>query len=330
MNRKRPICAAGWPRLPKTGIGPKWLPTTNCRRGDVVLVLFPDSNLRTAKRRPALVVQADELGTDIPQTIVAMITSNTARAGHPSRVMVRLGSEAVAGTGLLMDSAVMADNLATIHYAKAELRKLDRLVKTKRISRSSLELRIKKTLGREYLSRFVVTEIGGDDRQPTLRWHVDAALRRQLEKTRLGLRVLCTDHHLWSTGRIVQAFRGQWNVEELFRRAKKGGVAPWGPSHQWADGSIWLHTFATVLGLMLVSLAKITLGTRDSALAMMGGLAEIRETLVRTTTRGPGRRATVMIAPELSATKRRAVEAFELDRWMPTLLSCMTTRPVRA
>ena len=148
-----------------------------------------------------------------------------------------------------------------LRKAKTELSKLDRLVKAKRISRSSLEQRIKKTLGREHLSRFVVTEIGGDDKQPTLRWHVDAALRRQMEKTRLGRRVLCTDHHLWSTGRIVQAFRGQWNVEELFRRAKKGGVVPWGPSHQWADGSIRLHTFATVLGLMLVSLAKIALGT---------------------------------------------------------------------
>ncbi len=31
-------------------------------RGDVVQVLFPNSNLRTAKRRPALVVQADNLG----------------------------------------------------------------------------------------------------------------------------------------------------------------------------------------------------------------------------------------------------------------------------
>jgi hypothetical protein len=162
-----------------------------------------------------------------------------------------------------------------------------------------------------------------------LRWHVDTSLRHQMEKTRLGRRVLCTDHHLWSTGRIVQAFRGQWNVEELFRRAKKGGVVPWGPSHQWADGSIRLHTFATVLGLMLVSLAKIALGTGDSALAMMGDLAEIRATLVRTTTRGPGRRATVMIAPELSTSQRRAVKAFDLGRWMPTLLSCMITRPVR-
>src|ERR1700675_1484306 len=216
-----------------------------------------------------------------------------------------------------------------LRKAKAELSKLDRLVRTKRITRSSLEQRTRKTLAREHLSRFVVTEIGGDDQQPTLRWHVDAVLRRQMEKTRLGRRVLCTDHHLWTTGRIVQAFRGQWDVEELFRRAKEGGVVPWGPAHQWADGSIRLHTFATVLGLMLVSLARITLGTDASARQTMESLAEIRATLVRTATRGPGRRATVMIAPELNTSQRRAVKAFELDRWLPTLLSCMTTRPVR-
>jgi len=40
-----------------------------------------------------------------------------------------------------------------------------------------------------------------------------------------------------------------WNVEELFRRTKKGGVVPWGPSHQWVDSSLRLHTFATVIGL---------------------------------------------------------------------------------
>jgi len=217
---------------------------------------------------------------------------------------------------------------AALRKAKAELSKLDRLVESKRISRSRLEERIKKALAREHLLQFVVTEIGGKGKKLTWRWHVDAARRRQLEKTRLGRRVLCTDQHLWSTGRIVYAFRGQWNVEELFRRAKKGGVVPWGPSYQWADGSIRLHTFATVLGLMLVSLAKIALGTEASALAMMGELAEICATLVRTTTRERGRRPTVMLAPELTAQQRKAVRVFELDRWMPTLLSCMTTRPI--
>jgi hypothetical protein len=218
---------------------------------------------------------------------------------------------------------------AALRKAKAELEKLDRLVEARRISRSSLEQRIKKALAREHLSQFVVTEIGGGEKTPTFRWYVDAGLRRQLERIRLGRRVLCTDQHLWSTGRIVYGFRGQWNVEELFRRAKKGGVVPWGPSHQWADGSLRLHTFATVIGLMLVSLAKIALGTKGSALAMMSELAAIRATLVRTTAGGKGRRATVMLAPELNAQQRRAVKLFGLDRWMPTLLSCMTTRPIR-
>jgi mRNA interferase MazF len=36
-------------------------------RGDVVLVLYPDSNLRTAKRRPGLIVEADNLQTGLAQ-----------------------------------------------------------------------------------------------------------------------------------------------------------------------------------------------------------------------------------------------------------------------
>ena len=112
----------------------------------------------------------------------------------------------------------------------------------------------------------------------------------------MGRRVLCTDRHIWSTGRIVQAFRGQWNVEELFRRAKKGGIVPWGPSHQWADSSLRLHTFATVLGLTLVSLVRLALGTRLSVAAMMRELAAVRATLVQTAGSEAGRRPTVMLA----------------------------------
>src|ERR1700675_4055755 len=186
-----------------------------------------------------------------------------------------------------------------LRKAKVELRKIERVIQKGRMTRSTLELRVNKALAREHLSSFVVTTFAGSETAPTLHWHVDAALRRELEKTRLGRRVLCTDRHTWTTGRIVYAFRGQWKVEELFRRAKKGGV-PWGPSHQWADGSLRLHTFATVLGLMVVSLAKIALGTDASARQTMESLAEIKVTLVRTTTGGRGRGPTVMRAPALT------------------------------
>jgi transposase len=218
---------------------------------------------------------------------------------------------------------------AALRKAKVELRKIEQVIQRGRMMRSTLEQRVKKALAREHLSSFVVTTIGGSDKAPTLEWHVDAALRRELEKTRLGRRVLCTDRHTWSTGRIVYAFRGQWNVEELFRRAKKGGVVPWGPSHQWADGSLRVHTFATVLGLMLVSLAKIALATDASARQMLKNLEAIKVTLVRTTTGSTGRRPTAMLAPELTAEQRRAVKVFELEKWCTTLLSCSTVRPAK-
>ena len=84
------------------------------KRGDVVLVQFPRSDLRGWDRRPALVVQADGLGTALPQLVLAMITSNLSRAGHPSRVLVPLSSPAGSASGLLADSVIMTDNLATV------------------------------------------------------------------------------------------------------------------------------------------------------------------------------------------------------------------------
>jgi hypothetical protein len=208
-----------------------------------------------------------------------------------------------------------------LRKAKVELVKLERLAAKGRVQREALEERVRKVLQREHLSEFVVVTVKETGGRVSLHWHVDASRRRLLERTRLGRRVLCTDHHNWSNGRIVHAFRGQWNVEELFRRAKKGGIAPWGPSHQWADNSLRLHTFATVMGLTLVSLVRLTLGAGKSAQSTMKTLSELKATLVRVRTKGPGRRATEMLAPDVTAEQRKAIKIFELERWLPTFLS---------
>src|SRR5438067_6744505 len=208
-----------------------------------------------------------------------------------------------------------------LRKARQELDRLSERAVGGRIDRARLEDRVRKVLQAQYLSEFVVTTIQERNGKLKMNWHVDVARRRLLERTRLGRRVMCTDRHAWSTGRIVNAFRGQWNVEELFRRAKKGGVVPWGPSHQWADSSLRLHTFATVIGLMLVSLARLTLGNQKSASTTMKTLSEMKATLVRVRTKERGRRATVMLGPDLSAEQQKAVNTFELARWMPALLS---------
>ncbi len=84
------------------------------RRGDIVLVPFPNSDRRTTKTRPVLVIQANDLKTDLPQLVVAMITSRQFRANHPSRVLIAKDSGEMMGSGLLTDSVIMTDNLATV------------------------------------------------------------------------------------------------------------------------------------------------------------------------------------------------------------------------
>ena len=59
-------------------------------------------------------MQADDLGTGLPQVVVAMISSNLNRRGHPSRVFIARQSPTGAASGLLTDSVVMADNVATV------------------------------------------------------------------------------------------------------------------------------------------------------------------------------------------------------------------------
>ena len=106
--------------MKKTGMRKGWSFMTEYKKGTVVLVLFPNSDLITAKRRPALVVQSDNLNTGMEQVIVAMITSNLSREGHPSRIRINKDSEEGKKAGLLTDSIIMTDNLATIRFPEIE------------------------------------------------------------------------------------------------------------------------------------------------------------------------------------------------------------------
>jgi mRNA interferase MazF len=90
--------------------------------------------------RPALVIQANDLQTGLSQVIVAMITSNVARAGHPCRILIRRTTRTGRQSGLLTDSVVMTDNLATIFESA-----VDRVIGT--VSMKSIDTALRHTLG---------------------------------------------------------------------------------------------------------------------------------------------------------------------------------------
>ena len=82
-------------------------------RGAVVLVAYPNSDLRSFKKRPALVVQAEHVVTGLAQTVLALITSNLTRTGA-TRVRVLRESGAGSKMRLLVDSVIVCDTLQTV------------------------------------------------------------------------------------------------------------------------------------------------------------------------------------------------------------------------
>ena len=87
-------------------------------RGEVVLVDFPFSGGGQAKVRPALVVQNARDNRRLANTVIAMITSRTGRAGEPTQLLVLVSSPEGQGSGLLIDSVVKCANLFTVEQRK--------------------------------------------------------------------------------------------------------------------------------------------------------------------------------------------------------------------
>lgn len=102
--------------MTRIGPFPRWRSTIAYRRGDVVLVPFPfTEDPAKAKRRPAVIVQADRNNARLSSVIVAQITSNVTRAEHePTQFLIQRGTPAARAAGLLTDSAIKCETLATI------------------------------------------------------------------------------------------------------------------------------------------------------------------------------------------------------------------------
>jgi mRNA interferase MazF len=92
----------------------------NVRRGDVLLVFYPFASGAGGSRRPVLVVQNDADNRRLQNTVVAQITSNLRRAAEPTHLLIAAATPEGAQSGLLHDSVVSCNNLATITQTRID------------------------------------------------------------------------------------------------------------------------------------------------------------------------------------------------------------------
>ncbi len=88
------------------------------KRGDVVIVRYPFSSGVGSKSRPALVVQCDGNNRRLTNVILAAITTTIHRSGEPTQLLVEVATPAGRQSGLLKDSVVTCENLATVAQSR--------------------------------------------------------------------------------------------------------------------------------------------------------------------------------------------------------------------
>ena len=83
---------------------------TSPKRGDLFLVPFPSSDLKTVKRRPVLIVQSDAFNRSRLRTVLAVVlTSNMRLVDAPGNVLIP--AKAV---GLPKDSVANVSQVITV------------------------------------------------------------------------------------------------------------------------------------------------------------------------------------------------------------------------
>ncbi len=82
---------------------------------------------------------------------------------------------------------------------------------------------------------------------------VDEKQLQSIEDT-LGLRILMTSRHDWSSADIIEDFHGQANIEHAFKDIKSPYHLAVTPQFHWTDQKIAVHFFMCVLGYLMATL----------------------------------------------------------------------------
>src|SRR5260370_16237087 len=140
---------------------------------------------------------------------------------------------------------------------------------------ASVRQQVQEILSGRHMKDLIDVKVYRKGDQLGLNYQVRQSGWQRLQRTLLGKNLLFTDQEGWSDEDLVRAYRGQYHIEEAFKRMKNPHFVSWRPLHHWTDQKIRVHAFYCVLALLLSSLLRRTLAQKGIDLS----LAQILTTL---------------------------------------------------
>jgi transposase len=138
-------------------------------------------------------------------------------------------------------------------------------------------------LSRQYLKQIINVQISEDPQGTAqLDYTIDSAVLTKVSDTHLGKNLIITDRAAWDDARIIQAYRSQFIIENVFKEMKDRKSGTWWPLNHWTDSKIRVHGLYCTIALLLRALMwrRVTKArVRLSMNRLLSELDDIREVI---------------------------------------------------
>lgn len=144
--------------------------------------------------------------------------------------------------------------------------------------RASVEKQCQELLKRQHLKSLIKIRIeAGDGEIPKLNYEFDEQALHELANTWLGKTLLVTTRSNWSDAKIIEAYRSQYQIENIFKEMKDTCVGNWWPLQHWTDSKIRVHGLYCTVALLWRALMMRRLAQADLGLSVQRVYAELKK-----------------------------------------------------
>jgi transposase len=112
----------------------------------------------------------------------------------------------------------------------------------KRPTLASVGQKCRSILRRQYLKDAIQVTIAADPKgHPQLTYDIDTNALNRIAETHLGKTILISNRAEWSDERIIEAYRSQYLIEDVFKEMKDRTTGSWWPLNHWTDSKLRVH-----------------------------------------------------------------------------------------
>lgn len=143
-------------------------------------------------------------------------------------------------------------------------------------TKASVEKQCERILSRQHMKQVITTSIReGKKKIPKLEHALDSVALSELADTHLGKNIIISNRESWDDSRIIEAYRSQFIIENVFKEMKDRTTGNWWPMNHWTDSKIKVHGLYCTIALLLRALMLRRVKSAKMHLSMKRLLSEL-------------------------------------------------------